>query len=272
MHSELISIPTQQILALNDAESSENRIHSDDIAAKFGFTGALVSGVNVFGYLSQPLTRAYGEDWLNQGLLDVLFLKPAYQDDLLTVRTQSSSTDDGTRSHQTTAVNEHGTIIATLESWLPRELPAVNILAKSESPITGDERKEICWELIELHKPTASYLWEPSIADNLERVEVQRDQCDLYSGDDAYIHPYYLLDSCNKALMRMFILPAWIHTGSRLVIRKGLRVGQSIHIYCTPIDKWERRGHQFIKLYIALWSGNELAAEVEHTAIFKIAG
>ena len=33
-----------QILALNNAQTSENRIHSDDIAAKYGFEGALVSG------------------------------------------------------------------------------------------------------------------------------------------------------------------------------------------------------------------------------------
>ncbi|HCA36970.1 MAG TPA: hypothetical protein DEP13_10100, partial [Gammaproteobacteria bacterium] len=70
----------QQILALNDAESSENRIHSDDVAQRYGFTGALVSGVNIFGYLTQPLVRHYGAAFLERGMMDVLFLKPAYQD------------------------------------------------------------------------------------------------------------------------------------------------------------------------------------------------
>ena len=63
-----------QILALNNAQTSENRIHSDDIAAKYGFEGALVSGANVFGYLSQPLVRYYKESWLSSGILDVIFL------------------------------------------------------------------------------------------------------------------------------------------------------------------------------------------------------
>ena len=48
-----------QILALNNAQTSENRIHSDDIAAKYGFEGALVSGAIVIGSLSQPLVRYY---------------------------------------------------------------------------------------------------------------------------------------------------------------------------------------------------------------------
>ena len=71
--------------------------------------------------------------------------------------------------------------------------------------------------------------------------------------------------------MRMFFLPAWLHTGSRVILRKALRVGQSIEIHVTPIKKWERKGHQFIKLYIAMWNEDEVSVEVEHTAIFRIA-
>jgi len=39
----------------------------------------------------------------------------------------------------------------------------------------------------------------------------------------------------------------------------------------VPIEKWKRKGHQFIKLYISMWTDNEVALEVEHTAIFSIA-
>jgi acyl dehydratase len=48
------------ITALNDATDSENRMHSDDVAARYGFKGALVSGVNVFGYMTQPLVAQLG--------------------------------------------------------------------------------------------------------------------------------------------------------------------------------------------------------------------
>ena len=47
-------------VARNFNEASENKIHSDDIARRFGFTGALVPGVTVFGHLAWPLTQRFG--------------------------------------------------------------------------------------------------------------------------------------------------------------------------------------------------------------------
>ena len=58
------NVQTYQVRAVNDALTSENRIHSDEIARRYGFSGALVSGVAVLGHLVHPLVEAYGEDWL----------------------------------------------------------------------------------------------------------------------------------------------------------------------------------------------------------------
>lgn len=264
-------VPTQQIVALNDAESSENRIHSDDIAAKYGFSGALVSGVNVFGYMSQPLVAHYGEDWLSRGVMEVKFIKPAYQDELLSIRSEDI-TSAHQRHHLTCACNEEGVLLARLESWLPAEFPPINELAYRRGSSRPAERLEIAWDLVQIDEPAAPYQWRPGETDNLERVDMQRDVSPLYRGEAGFIHPYYLLDACNKALMRMFILPAWIHTGSRLILRRPLRVGQAIEVRAVPVEKWERKGNQFIKLYVSMWESDELALEVEHTAIFRIAG
>ena len=58
-------MPVHSAVARNFAEASENKIHSDDIARRFGFTGALVPGVTVFGHLAWPLTQHFGERWMN---------------------------------------------------------------------------------------------------------------------------------------------------------------------------------------------------------------
>jgi len=264
-------VTPMQILALNNAEQSENRIHSDEIAQRYGFSGALVSGVNVFGYLTQPLVRAYGESFLQQGIMDVLFLKPAYQDNLLSIQTENLGQESCQRNHLTSIVNEDNVLLAKLESWLPDELPPTNPLANMESGKQETDRAEINWDAIILNKPCPYFQWQPTQEENDEHVAVQRDQFDAYQGSDAYLHPFFILDACNKALMRMFYLPAWIHTGSKLVIRKALRLGETIEVRTMPIEKWERKGHQFIKLYIAMWESDSVALEVEHTAIFKLA-
>ncbi len=267
----MTTISNHQILAINDAMNSENRIHSDKIAAKYGFTGALVSGVNVFGYMTQPLVRAFGKKFLERGIMDVIFLKPAYQDDLLTVTTSETKTETSKRNCISNITNEQGVLLAKLESWLPLELPNIDELSDIDCPTSESPRKEIAWDSIKLNVPAPIFQWIPTEAENQSHVSAQRDQAPCYQGAAAYIHPYFLLDACNQALMRMFILPAWIHVGSKIIIRTPLKLGQTIAMKTVPIDKWERKGHQFIKLYIAMLIDGAVAVEVEHTAIFKIA-
>ena len=113
-----------QIRAVNDAATSENKIHSDEIARKFGFTGALVSGASVFGYLTHPLVKAFGEDWLSRGIADVKFIKPAYVDDLLTIKTDTVAESAHHRHCVITALNETGELLARLESWRPQSVPS----------------------------------------------------------------------------------------------------------------------------------------------------
>ena len=72
-----------EVTARNFSESSENRMHSDDIAQKFGFKGALVPGVAVYGHLTHPLVERFGETWLANSVSDLRLLKPAYDGDRL---------------------------------------------------------------------------------------------------------------------------------------------------------------------------------------------
>ncbi len=265
------SLSPQQILALNDAESSENRIHSDDVAQRYGFSGALVSGVNVFGYLTQPLVRHFGAAFLERGMMDVLFLKPAYQDNLLSIRTENLSQESTLRSHVTSAYNEDGTLLAKLESWLPVDLPEISPRA---AMIPGAEislRPEISWDAIQIEQPAPALLWQPTAAENKTHVKIQRDRSTLYQGAEALIHPYYLLEMCNQVLKNLYVIPAWVHTGSKMVMRQGLGIGQDIVLKAVPIKKWKRKGHEFIRLYVVFLVADEVALEVEHTAIYKLA-
>ena len=41
-------------IAFNQAPDSDNEIHSDEMAQRFGFEGGLVPGVTVSAYLVQP--------------------------------------------------------------------------------------------------------------------------------------------------------------------------------------------------------------------------
>jgi acyl dehydratase len=66
-------------------------------------------------------------------------------------------------------------------------------------------------------------------------------------------------------------MPAWIHVGSDIRFRTLLKVGDTVEVRAVPLEKWERKGHQFVKLYLAYLRDGEIATEIFHTAIFRVA-
>src|SRR5690606_20778034 len=82
---------TRTLIAFNTATATENKIHDDTVASRFGFTGGLVPGVDVFAYLAHPPMAAWGQDWLAGGHMRARFYKPVYDGDATTV----TATPDG---------------------------------------------------------------------------------------------------------------------------------------------------------------------------------
>ena len=96
--STRIHVP-YRVRAHNSSTASENRMHSDDVARRFGFQGGLVPGVTVFAYMTRPIVAHYGARWLERGWAEVSLTRPAYENDLLTVAAVTSG--DGQRRDRT---------------------------------------------------------------------------------------------------------------------------------------------------------------------------
>ncbi|MCC2103679.1 MAG: hypothetical protein KDJ20_06360, partial [Hyphomicrobiales bacterium] len=71
---------------------SENKIHDDDVARRFGFTGALVPGVEVYAYMAHMPVARWGRDWLERGGAECRFIKPVYDGNIARV---TASEDKG---------------------------------------------------------------------------------------------------------------------------------------------------------------------------------
>src|SRR5437868_13279656 len=78
-------LPTHSVRAFNGAAASENRIHDDTVARRFGFRGALVPGVAVFAYMAHVPVAHFGRAWLERGEAECRFLKPVYDGDVARV-------------------------------------------------------------------------------------------------------------------------------------------------------------------------------------------
>src|SRR5215831_3716416 len=80
-----VALDPYRVTAFNTAKASENKIHDDAVARRFGFGGGLVPGVDVYAYMvHQPVAR-WGRAWLERGAAACRFLKPVYDGDIATV-------------------------------------------------------------------------------------------------------------------------------------------------------------------------------------------
>src|SRR5215472_14155796 len=130
-----MSLEPYRVSAYNTAKASENKIHDDATARRFGFRGGLVGGVHVYAYMThQPVTR-WGRDWLVRGSGDCRFGKPVYEGD--TAEIIADETSDGLALK----VLSSGELCATGSAALPTAVvpPAVADF-QSATPPAHDAR------------------------------------------------------------------------------------------------------------------------------------
>src|SRR5579885_2613473 len=80
-----------RVVAFNTAHASENKIHDDATARRFGFSGGLVPGVDVYGYMTHMPVEHWGRSWLERGTADCRLYKPVYHGDEAVVTATGAS-------------------------------------------------------------------------------------------------------------------------------------------------------------------------------------
>lgn len=242
-------------------------MHSDEVARQFGFKGALVPGVTVFSHMTQPLVARFGDAWLARGTAEVSFSKPAYDGQLLTVRSE------GETEFKLTCVNEEGVELARMSATMPASAGTPDPRSEIAPAPPQTERPIVTWDLMEIGKPFPALTWMPTLADNLEWCRENRDELPIYREgtlrEAPPLHPGFVLRQGNFVLRNRFLLPAWIHTASHITFYEPLRVGLAYEVRAIPEEKWNRTGHEFARLYVAIRCGGRTVAEIVHSMIFR---
>ena len=83
-------IETYRVSAYNTSKLSENKIHDDSVARKFGFSGGLVPGVDVFAYMIHVPVKKWGRAFLERGVIETRFVKPVYDGEFADVTATES--------------------------------------------------------------------------------------------------------------------------------------------------------------------------------------
>jgi hypothetical protein len=260
------------VKARNTAVDSENAIHDDGVARRYGFAGGLVPGVIVYGYLTHPLVVALGPAWLERGTMSVRFVKPVLDGEEFRVTgvTMTHDTTGVTVRLQGSTASAGECVAAT--ATLPAGLPTpIHVAAYATAPLPV-ERPPVSREhlsgLTILGTPENTYD-EAAATRFLEKVS---ETLPVYLGPRGFVHPAFYLDQANRALDRNVRMGPWIHVSSIVRHLAAARVGETLQTRARVRSLFQRKGRDFVELDLAVLArgtGRPLA-HVLHTAIYHL--
>ncbi|TMJ01922.1 MAG: hypothetical protein E6G97_13875 [Alphaproteobacteria bacterium] len=257
-----MTLPAHSVRAFNLAAASENKIHDDTVARRFGFRGALVPGVEVFAYMAHVPVAHFGRAWLEQGEAECRFLKPVYDGDIAHV----SATQEG--DGLALSVDSNGARCATGRACMPgpRPAPAVDSLPAGVPPAERPQASEASLCVGRALGIAPLVIERAALAAYLDAIGETEP---LYRAD-GIVHPGQILRLANQALLQNVVLGPWIHVGSALRFHGLARIGDELTLRARIRSNAESKGHALVVFdAIVVADGARAVAAITHTAIWR---
>lgn len=250
------------VRAFNQAAASENKIHDDAVAQRFGFKGALVPGVTVFAYMAhQPVAR-WGRAWLEGGAAECRFRKPVYDGEM--VRVTAASEGDGLALEVESGGEHCAEGHASMPA--PREAPAIDSLPSGMPPA---ERPKASEETLAAGRALGI---RPLVVDralHATYLDEIRETEPLYRAEGV-VHPGHILRLANFALVQNVMLGPWIHRSSMIRFHSAARVGEELTLRARIASNTVHKGHATVAFdALVVANGTRAIAEIQHEAIWR---
>ena len=250
-----------RVEAFNTAKASENKIHDDAVARRFGFGGGLVPGVDVYAYMAHLPVARWGRAWLERGAAECRFQKPVYDGEIATVTAVETAEGLDLR------VESRGELCAAGHASLP-EGPPPAPESFAEPPLPPADRPPASGTTL----AAGTLLGIRPLLITRELVE----QCvaDLRETETRYlneglVHPVIIARTGNWALNHNVVLGPWMHVGSRLQHFAAAHIGDELSVRASVTGNYEHKGHRFVDVdVLVLANKHTRVARIAHTAIW----
>ena len=253
---------TRTISAFNTATASENKIHDNAVASRFGFTGGLVPGVDVFAYLAHAPVQYWGRSWLTRGAMRARFGKPVYDGDDVNVLA-----DDGVEDALALTLSARGETCATGQA---RRLAAgaTPALIAAAPRVDRETRPNASMETLAVG--TVLGTTRETYTAELGRAHLQntREEATLFDGG-AIANPAYVLRRVNYILAGHVRLGPWIHVESEIRLHGLLGDGETLETRAAVAENVEKNGHLIVTLDFLVLANDRLAMSGQHWAIYE---
>ena len=259
------SLGPYHVEAFNTAKESENKIHDDAVARRFGFKGGLVPGVEVYAYMTHLPGVRWGRAWLDRGSAECRLLKPVYDGDAAIVT--ATETPEGLDLR----VDSHGEICATGRATLPTAAsPAPAIFATAPAPPNPPENRPPADEAtLTVGTWFGIHPFRVAAEEARQYLSSVREDLPLYA-DEGLVHPGTILHIGNWALRHNVVLGPWMHVGSRIEHFAAARIGDELSAKALVTGNYERKGHRFVDLDVLVYANRTApVARIAHISIYR---
>ncbi len=280
-----LELPGERRRAHNTSAASENKIHDDAVARRYGFSGGLVPGATSYAYLASWLTRTLGPQWAAYGSAAISLVKPVYEGEDVRL---------GGRVTAVAGDAARGTL--ALDCWVEgldgtRRAIATAALAWGEphpaEPWPAFARRDLPPRRREARPPISAATAPvgeplPPVALPMDAVARTRYLDDIEEPQPLFratspfggplVHPGWYLHAANRVLSENFALGPWIHTRSEVRHLAPAIADGTYRGYGQITAAFEKRGHEYVTVDVLIVDGNERpVARVLHTAIVVVA-
>jgi acyl dehydratase len=249
------------VVAYNTAHASENKIHDDTVARRFGFAGGLVPGVDVYAYMAHLPVARWGRAFLAHGSLEARFLKPVYDGETTTVSAREA--DGGLDIEVTSRGELCATGHAAMTHTPPPALHAFEETAAAAERSPADEASLHVGRRLGIKPLVITAEWAARYVEDVR----ERDPLYLREG---LSHPGQLARLFNWALTHNVVLGPWIHVASKTDHFAAARVGDTLTVRTKVTANYEKKGHRFVDLDgLIVANATTPIARIAHTAIYR---
>ncbi len=262
-------LASHRLLANNTSHASENKIHDDAVAKRFGFAGGLVPGVDVYAYMTHAPVAHWGRDWLAGGAIEARFVQPIYDG----AETVVEASLDGAGVMRVTAESRGQTCGEATARMGEEEPPPVQPVRQVEverwpEPPPEQARPPASPESLAVGTVLGVIRDQPVGTVQSAYLADMREDLPIYC-DHGLVHPSYLLRRANTVLKRHVRLGPWIHVASRVWNRRALKIDEPFATRATVLANYARKGHLIVELGATIAAGDDdPICHIHHTAIY----
>jgi hypothetical protein len=263
-------LPEYRTKALNSGFNSGNLIHYDEHARRYGFRGGLVPGSSLYSYVTRSLVEFLGRDWLARGSAEIRFVHPVYDGEEIRVGgCVSPCSKDAVLHLDVQGTNSQGVTCIVGIAGLPDKSVEPEPIPDDYPAGRGKLRRPISLDLLKV-----GTLLTPVSSEFTWKIHWEWCQKVIHDHHPIYrqlLHPGWLLSQANQILASNYEMTAWIHASSVVQHYHAQDAECFVETRGKVAEKFERNGHHYVVLDLALFANQRCLGSIRHTAIFRIA-